>query len=523
MSNEPLAKTLGLLSAELDISKNGLPILSSGAQTFYSRYNPKVEAERFASTITSKKVCIIGLGLGYIAEVLGDRLQSILSFEGESARLKAVAPDSFQKLFDKIKEFSNLIELERAAANSMSPNVSFVIEPSIAKAPQLFIRLQDLLKMFSTQIRCAVIHLRTAGDVIRSLQAVQNFKQQNPNWKITFITEEPYGELAEMAKGIDEVIEVSKDASAIPELPRQLIAFNLGAEPKAVQILSSFNPVFSVGFSGKELALIDDRNMKHAEELALIRNRMNRYHFYQMLLGLTPSFDTPKLSLEWKPQDYNVVQFGAGSGAEIWDAKRIRPEIIGEAIKKYGGKWIAVGSKDEFVRAQTAGIAEEDNYCGKTNWKDLAELISGAKIYLGHDSGPTHLSSALGAPTLALFGFTSPILNEPVGPRTLLLQADMPCAFRGCKVACSEKTCANSFDSFAIIAGIDLLLANTLSERLDAAEKLTASGIRYFIPQISVEDENPFRKDLIGEPRIGCPIDLPLALLREWLELRERY
>ena len=38
----------------------------------------------------------------------------------------------------------------------------------------------------------------------------------------------------------------------------------------------------------------------------------------------------------------------------------------------------------------------------------LAKWLSGAKLYIGNDSGITHLAAAIGIPTLALFGPTDP-------------------------------------------------------------------------------------------------------------------
>jgi ADP-heptose:LPS heptosyltransferase len=46
---------------------------------------------------------------------------------------------------------------------------------------------------------------------------------------------------------------------------------------------------------------------------------------------------------------------------------------------------------------------------------DLAEWIAGARLYIGNDSGITHLAAAVGVPTLALFGPTDPRVWAPRG------------------------------------------------------------------------------------------------------------
>ena len=53
----------------------------------------------------------------------------------------------------------------------------------------------------------------------------------------------------------------------------------------------------------------------------------------------------------------------------------------------------------------------------------LGALLSRAGLYVGNDSGVSHLAAASGAPTLALFGPTSSEMWAPVGPRVACLQA----------------------------------------------------------------------------------------------------
>jgi lipopolysaccharide heptosyltransferase I len=51
-----------------------------------------------------------------------------------------------------------------------------------------------------------------------------------------------------------------------------------------------------------------------------------------------------------------------------------------------------------------------------------ARLAARARLFVGADTGPTHLAAAAGTPTLALFGPTPPERYGPVGPRTAVLR-----------------------------------------------------------------------------------------------------
>lgn len=53
----------------------------------------------------------------------------------------------------------------------------------------------------------------------------------------------------------------------------------------------------------------------------------------------------------------------------------------------------------------------------------LALLLKEASLYIGHDSGITHLAAMLGAPTIALFRNTSVAQWSPLGPKVKVIQA----------------------------------------------------------------------------------------------------
>lgn len=55
--------------------------------------------------------------------------------------------------------------------------------------------------------------------------------------------------------------------------------------------------------------------------------------------------------------------------------------------------------------------------------EDLAQALRGASLYVGADSGVSHLAAALGAPTLAVFVASDPRLWSPLGPRARVLGA----------------------------------------------------------------------------------------------------
>jgi ADP-heptose:LPS heptosyltransferase len=62
--------------------------------------------------------------------------------------------------------------------------------------------------------------------------------------------------------------------------------------------------------------------------------------------------------------------------------------------------------------------------CIVKNWRlgKLAALMTKSSLYLGNDSGISHLAAACGTPTVALFGPTDPHIWAPLGPRVKIIR-----------------------------------------------------------------------------------------------------
>ncbi len=66
------------------------------------------------------------------------------------------------------------------------------------------------------------------------------------------------------------------------------------------------------------------------------------------------------------------------------------------------------------------------NLVGRTTLRQMAALMSRCRVYVGNDSGPTHIAAALGVPVVAIFGSSCPHRFGP-GGRSLLVWRDLDC------------------------------------------------------------------------------------------------
>jgi heptosyltransferase-2 len=79
---------------------------------------------------------------------------------------------------------------------------------------------------------------------------------------------------------------------------------------------------------------------------------------------------------------------------------------------------------EEFVRE----LPDVDNRVGKTSLAEFIAALVSARLVLCNDSGAMHVASALGVPTLAVFGSTEPQLTGPMGARSRVLRHHVPCS-----------------------------------------------------------------------------------------------
>ena len=123
-----------------------------------------------------------------------------------------------------------------------------------------------------------------------------------------------------------------------------------------------------------------------------------------------------------------VIHPGSGGAGKRWPLDRFL-EVAGRLAGRGVAGVIITGESEEGLRAALREAALPDGWTWSSSppLNALAGLLAGAAVYLGNDSGVTHLAAACGAPTVALFRRDLEPLWRPFGPATVLA-ADTPAA-----------------------------------------------------------------------------------------------
>ncbi len=116
-----------------------------------------------------------------------------------------------------------------------------------------------------------------------------------------------------------------------------------------------------------------------------------------------------------------VMHVGAGSEDKRWPMERWLE--LATMARDRGGPGELIAGEVEAERLARGERAAFEAAGGRFlhSLDELADVVSGARVFVGSDSGPTHLAAQLGVATVALFGPTDPGVWGPVGPAVSVL------------------------------------------------------------------------------------------------------
>ncbi len=138
---------------------------------------------------------------------------------------------------------------------------------------------------------------------------------------------------------------------------------------------------------------------------------------------------------------------GVSPGAAYGNAKRWLRERFAETAamvaRAHAASLVLFGSTAE--RPLCAHIAEQfgdagvgvHNFAGETTLRQFIDLTAACRLFLSNDSGAMHVASALGVPTVTVFGATDDTTTGPTGAWARIVREQVecsPCLLRECPI-----------------------------------------------------------------------------------------
>lgn len=140
--------------------------------------------------------------------------------------------------------------------------------------------------------------------------------------------------------------------------------------------------------------------------------------YYAECLGVTPDANFRlKISPNGRPLDV-VIHPGSGSQKKNWPIENFVTVAARLQENRRRVTWCLGPAETE--RTRLPELVGDSLRCDSL--VELAARLATALLYIGNDSGITHLAAALGIPTIAIFGPTDPAVWAPRGDFVLVLR-----------------------------------------------------------------------------------------------------
>jgi heptosyltransferase-3 len=183
---------------------------------------------------------------------------------------------------------------------------------------------------------------------------------------------------------------------------------------------------------------------------------------FRLEMGLAPAENLPELP---GPGPWLAVAPGSGHPLKNWPLAHYY-EVSRALSWEYGlgVVWLA-GPAEESMLPYLKALAQAQSQILLVNrpLTRVAQVLSRCRLYLGNDSGLTHLAAAVAGPeVLALFGPSDPRVWAPLGPQVHTLIApcpQAPCA-PGRTITCQAPDCLRELSPETVLAAAARLLGS---------------------------------------------------------------
>jgi heptosyltransferase III len=143
-------------------------------------------------------------------------------------------------------------------------------------------------------------------------------------------------------------------------------------------------------------------------------------------LGISSIDPVPRLtaSASTRPFKRLAIHPGSGSPKKNWPLNHWAA-LLGELISSFDEVLLISGEADTDVAEEIEPLVPmaKLRQCARRSLWDLVFELSQATLFIGHDSGVTHIAAAAGVRTVALFGPTDPTIWAPNGDHVIVVKS----------------------------------------------------------------------------------------------------
>jgi len=345
----------------------------------------------------------------------------------------------------------------------------------------------DVYREALSNFKILIIKFSSLGDIVLSTAALKAIRKKFPeNYKITFLVGDESKELLLRSPYIDELLicdmkNKDKGLRGLINLGHILrkknfdMVIDLQNNRKSHLLAALSMAPKRYGYDNGKLSFLLNCRIKNDQPA--LDPISHQFRILNMLgidltepaLELWPSREDDNyiatfLSAEWLGSSQKIIGINIGA-SQRWMTKSWPLDNLARLCKELARRDIRVvitGTQEDSPQAELlislTGDAKLLNACGKTTVNQLACLIKRCDVYICSDSAPLHIASAVGRPSIALFGPTDPLRHLAPAKGCIVIQKKgLPCS--PCyKSRCKTKKCMFSITPEEVLEAVEGLL-----------------------------------------------------------------
>lgn len=279
----------------------------------------------------------------------------------------------------------------------------------------------DTLQAFETPQRTLVLHTGALGDFLLACPALRSLALRGPIELVGHPERHALAVAAGLAKrahpldvlGLHEVFAAPEAAVKAP--PARLRAF-LRPFNRAQIWMRDPDDLLAHVFRRAGVAVVGCApGLPHGDWPG------HACDYYLNTVGARESVPTAAFRLELGPSDTPlpqldiVLQPGSGSPRKNWPLAHFH--ALSQALLSRGRRvtWLVGPAEADCAPPPGAALLQESDLVA------LGRALASAELFIGNDTGTTHLAAQVGCPTVALFGPTDPAQWGPIGARVCVV------------------------------------------------------------------------------------------------------
>jgi len=322
------------------------------------------------------------------------------------------------------------------------------------------------------RLRVLIVRMSALGDVIHGLPVLHALRAAYPDAEIGWAVEDRLSAVLEGHPEIDNLHVVPRGEwdemgwwrrwRLVRRFRTELrsygyrVAIDLQGLAKSAYITRACGAKIRIGFAppeGRELShlfhtvsIVPSPRIRHISErnLSLLVPLAVRR---QEPVFVLPDFEDARAGvqpfLETLGRPPAILHPGARWVNKLWPTEHFA-DLARRVISETGMPVVVTGAGDlERSRAEAIvrDAGEGAHLSPPLGLREFVALVRSAGLFVGGDTGPTHLAWASGVPTVGIFGPTSGARSGPLGPHTRYVDSTLGCA------DCRRRRCPDGTDA----------------------------------------------------------------------------